>query len=113
MKSLLIILAFASLTTCNTMRELPNGCFVDARHHQWVHVSAERVEGKSSMSMLIGFEWVAGGAHVIHAFEHKGQTWVYDPAQGSTKISNRLIVDPSTIVYLTYPSQPAKNIVLL
>jgi len=113
MKVLILLLAFASLSACSTMTELPNGCFVDSRHHQWVYASSQKTAGTTAFSALIGFEWVSGGSHVIHAFEHKGQTWVYDPAHGSIKIANRLIFDPRAILYLTYPANPTQNIILL
>jgi hypothetical protein len=95
------------------MKELPNGCFVDARYHQWVTISKEKSENISFFSNLIGFEWIGGGGHVIHVFNHKNQTWVYDPAIGSFKISNRIIYDPVRILYLSYPDKPVKNIVIL
>jgi hypothetical protein len=113
MKALILLLAFASLSACSTMTELPNGCFVDSRHHQWAYASSQKTAGTTALSMLIGFEWVSGGSHVIHAFEHKGQTWVYDPAHGSIKISNGLVFDPRRILYLTYPARQTQKIILL
>jgi hypothetical protein len=116
MKFLLIFLASASLTGCaiNPKVELPNGCFVDARHHQWVMVSAEKAKGASAQSLLIGFQFTESGVnHVVHAFEHRGQTWVYDPAHGSIKISNGLVFDPRRILYLTYPARQTQKIILL
>jgi hypothetical protein len=116
MKFLLILLASASLTGCaiNPKIELPNGCFVDARHHQWVHVSEAKSRGISTISMLIGFEWTESGVgHVVHAFDHRGAMWVYDPAHASFKIYRGLVFDPRRILYLAYPSKQTQNTILL
>jgi len=108
-KLLLIpVLGLATLlASCSTTKKLPNGCVVQAIHHQQVIQANRLVRTPGGPGGVLSVSFINKRVgHALSVFEYNNKLWAYDPEKGTRVISTRRgpsWYDPSHLARLAFP----------
>jgi hypothetical protein len=106
---MLFLVACLALSACST-KQLPNGCVVDAKSHDYAVASRNQLSGKTAFNSILAVEFTdTKPGHALSIFEHRTNLWAYDYARGSWQISQGISTAELVVARMIYPRWRIKN----